>query len=105
MNKNQIGNITMENAGAFSDPATCCDFKGLTSDTTKWGLAWLIDNEDKSYGRKAGTVLWGGSMNTFFYLDFKSGIAASIYTQHRPFNHPATTALYEKFSEIIYSQK
>lgn len=105
MNKNQIGNISMENAGAFSDPATCCDFKGLTSATTKWGLAWLIDNEDKSYGRKAGTVLWGGSMNTFFYLDFKSGIAASIYTQHRPFNHPATTALFEKFSEIIYSQK
>jgi hypothetical protein len=27
--------------------------------TSKWGLAWAIDNEDKSYGRRAGTVFWG----------------------------------------------
>jgi methyl acetate hydrolase len=65
----------------------------------------MIDNEDKSYGRKAGTVLWGGLMNTYFYIDYKSGIAASIYTQHLPFNHPATTSLFTKFSEAIYSGK
>ena len=39
------------------------------------------------------------------YIDYKSGIAASIYTQHIPFNHYETTSLFEKFSEIVYSQK
>jgi CubicO group peptidase (beta-lactamase class C family) len=105
MNKNQIGNISMANAGKFFSPASCCNFEGLTSATTKWGLGSLIDTEDKSYGRKAGTILWGGLANTYFYIDYKSGIAASIYTQHLPFNHPATISLFTHFSELIYSGK
>jgi len=105
MTKNQIGSISMKGAGAYFNPASCCDFKGITSSTSKWGLAWLIDNEDKPYGRKAGTVLWGGLLNTYFYIDYQSGIAASIYTQHLPFNHPATTTLFDKFSDLIYSKR
>ena len=102
MIQNQIGDIVIdiEHAGF---KAHCCDFRGLLSKTTKWGFGWAIDYEDKPYGRKAGTVFWGGSMNTYFYIDFKTGIAASIYTQYYPFNHPATINLFEKFSEIIYS--
>ncbi len=102
MTKNQIGNITIDVENAYFQPL-CCDLRGLISTSGKWGLAWAIDNENKPYGRKAGSVFWGGSLNTFFYIDFKSGIAASIFTQHFPFNHPETTKLFEKFSEIIYS--
>jgi methyl acetate hydrolase len=102
MNKNQIGGIVMKKENAFYNPGGCCNFEGLFTDKTKWGLAWMIDTEDKPYGRKAGTVTWGGAFNTFFYIDYKSGIAASIYTQHAPFNHEATTSLFDKFSELIY---
>lgn len=105
MMENQIENISMANAGKFFVKGTCCNFKGITSATTKWGLGGLIDNEDKLYGRKAGTVLWGGLMNTYFYIDYQSGIAASIYTQHLPFNHPATNTLFTTFSKAIYSRK
>lgn len=105
MCKNQIGNISLENAGSYFNPGNCCNFKGIISDKSKWGLAWLIDNDDKPYGRKAGTVLWGGLMNTYFYIDYKSGVAASMYTQHLPFNHPETTKLFEQLSQIIYSNK
>jgi CubicO group peptidase (beta-lactamase class C family) len=102
MSKNQIGKISMANAGSFYNKGVCCDFKNIASPTTKWGLAWLIDTEDKLYGRKAGTVLWGGLLNTYFYIDFKSGIAVSIYTQHLPFNHSETMRLFERFSEFVY---
>lgn len=105
MLKNQIGNISMANAFSYYIKATCCNGNGIVSGTTKWGLGWLIDNEDRSYGRKAGTVLWGGLMNTYFYIDYKSGIAASIYTQHLPFNHPTTTSVFDTFSKAIYSAK
>ena len=105
MFRNQIGNISMADAGKYFTKGLCCNFDGITSATTKWGFGGLIDNEGKSYGRKAETLLWGGLMNTYFYIDFKSGIAASIYTQHLPFNHPATTSLFTKFSESIYSVK
>lgn len=103
MNENQIGDVSNENKGAFFNPGSCCNFEGLTTSTTKWGLAWLIDTEDKAYGRKAGTVLWGGAFNTFYYIDYKSGVSASIYSQHFPFNHEATTGLFDQFSEIIYN--
>jgi CubicO group peptidase (beta-lactamase class C family) len=105
MAKNQIGNISLADAGKYFIPGLCCNFEGIISASSKWGLAWLIDNEDRPYGRKAGTVLWGGILNTYFYIDYKSGVAASIYTQHLPFNHPETTRLLEKFSQVIYSLK
>ncbi|HCW09147.1 MAG TPA: hypothetical protein DGG95_17460 [Cytophagales bacterium] len=103
MGKNQIGEIVMYNPSAHFNPASCCNLNGILSPTTKWSLDGLIDTEDKPYGRKAGTILWGGLLNTYFFIDYKSGIAASIYTQHLPFNHPATTSLFEKFSEMIYT--
>jgi len=104
MFKNQIGDIEMDIEDNYFQPGLCCDFRGLIKKSSKWGLAFLIDNEVKPYGREAGTVLWGGIYNTYFFIDYKSGIAASIYSQHLPFNHSETTSLFERFSEIIYSQ-
>ena len=105
MTRNQIGDISLNPEGRFFYPGTCCNFDGLMHENSRWGLAFMIDNNSKVYGREAGIVSWGGYMNTYFYIDFKSGIAASIYTQHIPFNHFETTSLFERFSEIIYLQK
>ena len=102
MTRNQIGNISLDPTGWYFDPVRCCNFEGIMDENSKWGLAFMIDNNPKAYGRKAGTVRWGGYRNTYFYIDHKSGIAASIYTQHLPFNHKATVSLFEKFSEALY---
>ena len=102
MTENHIGDISLDPTGWHYDPATCCNFNGLMDKESKWGLAFMIDNTPKSYGRKAGAVLWGGYRNTYFYIDYKTGIAASIYSQHLPFNHSATISLFEKFSEVFY---
>jgi len=103
MAENQIGNIIIDIDHAYFKPL-CCDFRGLLTTTSKWGLAWAIDTESKHYGRQGGTVFWGGLLNTYFFIDFKSGIATSIFTQHSPFNHPETIRLFEEFSEIVYSR-
>ena len=102
MMQNHIGNIILNPKGWYYDPATCCNFNGIMDGSSKWGLATLIDNTPKIYGRSKGTLVWGGYRNTYFYIDHKSGIAASIYSQHLPFNHPATISLFEKFSETFY---
>ena len=102
MTENHIGDISLDPTGWHYDPATCCNFNGLMDKESKWGLAFMIDNTPKSYGRKAGTVLWGGYRNTYFYIDYKTGIAASIYSQQLPFNHSSTISLFEKFSEVLY---
>jgi CubicO group peptidase (beta-lactamase class C family) len=102
MLKNQIGDINMDSKGNYFNPAYCCNLENFTTNSTKWGLAWAIDNEGKSYGRKPRTVFWGGMMNTYFYIDYKSGVASCIFTQHIPFNHKETTALFDEFSKLVY---
>jgi len=104
MFKDQIGDISMNIENNYFRIGFCCDFRGLIKSNSKWSLAGLIDTERTSYGRKAGTLLWGGIYNTYFYIDRLSGVAASIYTQYLPFNHPTTTSIFDKFSEIIYSK-
>lgn len=104
--QNQIGDIEMDIEGKYIwNPGLVIDFKGLIKPSSKWGLIGCIDNETKQYGREAGTVLWGGVYNTYFFIDPYSGVAASIWTQHLPFNHRQTTKIFERFSEIIYSMK
>jgi CubicO group peptidase (beta-lactamase class C family) len=104
MLKNQINNINMDSKGNYFNPAYCCNLENFTTNSTKWGLAWAIDNDGKSYGRKPGTVFWGGMMNTYFYIDYKSGIASCIFTQHIPFNHKETTSIFDEFSRLVYSK-
>lgn len=102
--KDQTKSISMNIENNYFQIGLCCDFRGLIKPTSKWSLAGLIDTESTPYGRKAGTLLWGGLFNTYFYIDRQSGVAASIYTQYLPFNYPATTMIFEKFSEIIYTK-
>lgn len=105
MNQNQVGAIDLNPEGRHFDPAACCNFNGLMDENSKWGLAYMIDTTPKTYGRQAGTLLWGGLFNTYYYIDLKSGIAVSMYSQHLPFNHLQTTSLLERFSELVYNSK
>jgi len=102
MMQNHIGDISLNPKEWHYDPGSCCNFNGIMDQDSKWGLATLIDNTPEPYGRKKGTLVWGGYRNTYFYIDYKSGIAASIYSQHLPFNHQATISLFEKFSGVFY---
>jgi methyl acetate hydrolase len=101
--KNHIKDISLNIEKNYFQIGNCCDFRGMIKPTSRWSLAGLIDTESTPYGRRAGTLLWGGTYNTYFYIDRPTGIAASIYTQYLPFNHPEATSLFDKFSEIIYS--
>lgn len=103
MFKDQTQDIFLDIENNYFQIGYCCDFRGLIKPNSKWSLSGLIDTESTPYGRRAGTLLWGGTYNTYFYIDRSTGIAASIYTQYLPFNHSETTSIFDKFSEIIYS--
>tara|TARA_R110002073_G_scaffold14554_1_gene59249 strand:+ start:18013 stop:19122 length:1110 start_codon:yes stop_codon:yes gene_type:complete len=98
----QLEGISMNIEENYFQQGLCCNFTGLIKPTSNWGLAGLIDTERTSYGRKEGTLLWGGIFNTYWYIDRKSGVAATIFTQHLPFNHSATTLVFDEFSKMIY---
>jgi len=54
-------------------------------------------------GKRAHWFL-GWDRNIYFYIGYKSGVAASIYSQHLPFNHHSTVSLFEKFSKAVYER-
>lgn len=99
----QLENISMDVTNNHFRPGGCCDLKGIVKSSSNWGLSGLIDTEATAYGRKEGALLWGGLYNTYWYIDRKSGVAASIYTQYLPFNHPNTTTVFDQFSAMIYA--
>lgn len=101
--KEQLDDISMNIEENYYQPGVCCNFEGLIRPNSNWGLAGLIDSDMTSYGRKEGTLLWGGIYNTYWYIDRESGVVATIFTQYLPFNHSATTLVFNKFSEIIYT--
>ncbi len=105
MLKPQTGAISMDISRNYYNPGTCCNFNGLIFPESKWGLAWLLDGTDEPSGPKAGTASWGGLLNSYFFIDFKSGIAASIYAQYFPFNDPQVTGLFTVFKREIYGAK
>ena len=39
--QNQIGDISLDPTGWHFDPVTCCDFKGLMDENSKWD--WPYD--------------------------------------------------------------
>ena len=103
MRRNQLPAGALDPTGRYFNPRFCCNFNGLMDATSGWGLAFMLDNRPRAYGRSAGTALWGGVFNTYFFIDFDAGIAASIFTQHLPFNHEATTSLFERFAALVYA--
>jgi len=98
----QLEGISMNIEDNYFQQGLCCNFTGLIKPSSNWSLAGLIDTERTSYGRKEGTLLWGGIFNTYWYIDRKSGVSATIFTQYLPFNHAATTSVFDEFSELIY---
>ena len=98
----QLNGISMDISNNYFNPGVCCNFNGLIKPTSSWSLGGMIDTETTYYGRKGGTLLWGGVLNTYWYIDRKSGVVASIYTQHLPFNHSETTQIFDLFSEMLY---
>ena len=98
----QLEGISMNIEGNYFQKGLCCNFSGLIQANSNWSLIGLMDMKDTPNGRKKGTVSWGGIFNTYWFIDRESGIIASIYTQHLPFNHKATTNIFEEFTQLIY---
>src|SRR3989442_669970 len=51
----------------------------------KWGLGFLINTVAFPGGRSAGSLAWAGLSNTFYWIDPKKGICATIMMQFLPF--------------------
>jgi CubicO group peptidase (beta-lactamase class C family) len=63
----------------------------------------MINMQAIAGGRSAGSLTWGGLLNTYYWIDPNRRIAAVFMTQVLPFADTHTLRLYRQFERGIYA--
>lgn len=106
MKENQIGSLRIPFPMPSTSPASSAAldlFPGQNiplSHTT----AFVRNEIDVPGRRRAGSLTWAGLLNTHFWVDPSSGIAAVLFTQDLPFLEPRFVKVYEAFEKAVYAE-
>jgi methyl acetate hydrolase len=102
MGQNQIGEIDV---GVLKTtvPALSNDVDLCPGVTRKWGFGHMITMQALAGGRSAGSLTWGGLLNTYYWIDPGRKIAAVFMTQVLPFADGRALRLYRQFEYGIYA--
>ena len=101
MGSNQIGGLpvtmlrtampTLSNDAEFF-PGTC----------KAWGLGFQINQERAFTGQSAGSLMWAGLANTYFWIDPAKGIGGAYLSQILPFADRKSLSLFYEFERTVY---
>jgi methyl acetate hydrolase len=102
MGHNQIGDIDV---GVLKTtvPALSNDVDLCPGVTRKWGFGHMITMQALAGGRSAGSLTWGGLLNTYYWIDPARKIAAVFMTQVLPFADGRALRLCRQFEHGIYT--
>jgi methyl acetate hydrolase len=102
MGQNQIGDIDV---GVLKTtvPALSNDVDLCPGVTCKWGFGHMINMQPVAGGRSAGSLTWGGLLNTYYWIDPGKKIAAVFMTQALPFADSRALRLYRQFEHGVYA--
>jgi methyl acetate hydrolase len=101
MSRNQIGAVGVH-ALRTAQPDRSMDFKFVDDGKDKWGLGFLITTGHVAGKRSAGSLSWGGIMNTYFWIDAARGIAGVALMQLLPFADTKALAICDTFERGVY---
>lgn len=102
MCQNHIGEIRVESLATVA-PQFSNDAEFFPGDEKSWGLSFQINEAPGFTGRPAGTLMWAGLANSFFWIDRENGIAGAYLSQILPFADEASTGLFFELEEAVYS--
>lgn len=67
-----------------------------------WAYTFMTNREDAPSGRPAGSLMWTGLANSFFWIDRKNGVGGYWATQILPFQDAASYPGYVDFETAVY---
>lgn len=79
------------------------DAEFFPGEPKSWGLTFQINEEPAFTGRPAGTCMWAGLANSFFWIDRTNGIGGSYLTQILPFADEKSVDLFFDFETAVYA--
>ncbi len=67
-----------------------------------WGLSWMINTKAAPTGRGAGSLMWAGLANSYYWIDRANDVAGVYLTQILPFADVKSYPLFESFERAVY---
>ncbi|KAM7210893.1 Beta-lactamase/transpeptidase-like protein [Rhypophila decipiens] len=68
-----------------------------------WSSSWLLNKQDLPGRRKVMSGTWAGVMNTYYWIDDKSGKLGIVMTSLLPFFDMEVLRLFDLLEEVVYS--
>ena len=101
MEINQIGSLTAGKMKSYRSTLSS-DVDIQPGQTEKWSLGFLINAKAYDGGRSAGSLAWAGIFNTYFWIDPKRSLCATLMMQYLPFVDKDAVALLGDFERELY---
>lgn len=102
MAQNHIGDLRVKELVTVAPPfSNNAEF--FPGKPKSWGLTFQINETDEDTGRPAGTLMWAGLANSFFWIDRKNGIGGAYISQILPFADAPSMQLFMDLEQEAYA--
>ena len=85
-------------------PELTCDVDFYPGIPKGWGISFQINKERTPTGRPAGTLMWAGLCNSYYWVDQWNGLGGVYMTQMFPFADHRSLPLFYEFEAAVYRQ-
>ncbi len=102
MSRNQLDGGMQVPSIKSSDPTLSNDMPLPADNPHFWSLAFMINSKTLPTGRKAGSLMWAGLANSYYWIDQTSGVGGVYLTQILPFADVKSLPLFFEFEATTY---
>lgn len=102
MATNHMGDLRVQPL-ITGDPSLSNDAEFFPGEPKSWGLSFQINEQPAFTGRPAGTLMWAGLANSFFWIDRTNDIAGAYISQILPFADEASLGLFFELESAVYN--
>lgn len=101
MAKNHIGDSRVTKL-VTQNPQLSNDAELFPGEPKSWGLTFQVHETSGHTGRPAGTLMWAGLANSYFWIDRVNGVGGCYLSQILPFGDEGSVGLYEEIETEVY---
>lgn len=101
MSENQMGGLRVSKL-ATAQPMFSNDAEFFPGEPKSWGLSFQINEQPGFTGRPAGTLMWAGLANSFYWIDRQNGVGGCYLSQIIPFADQRSMELFFNIEKAVY---
>lgn len=104
MASNNMGNLRVTKL-VTNNPGLSNDAELFPGEPKTWGLTFQINEEASATGRPAGTLMWAGLANSYYWIDRSNGIGGAFLSQILPFADQGSLDTYLAVETAAYAER